>query len=768
MNPRNRGGYSIKSKIVNENKGIKGINKKTAVRSAIILMICVVAWAGVVFQLFKLQVVDYDKYQTKVLDNIQRETTLKAERGIIYDRNMVQLATNYTVYRVFISPRDIKDEEQERLVATGLSELLGVDYNMVIDRARRKRRADETIKKNVSEEDADKLLQFITEKELNSQIHLEASTSRYYPYKSLAAQVVGVVGTDGGLIGLELEYNSYLSGSSGRYLTARNANGLSMPYKYDTYIDASNGANLVTTIDLTLQSMLEKELEKTYTDSMPLNRVTGIAMNPKTGAVLAMATYPSFNLNEPYILTPEFKKKLDESGFAPESDEYKTLYTTLLYTMWKNKAVSELYEPGSTFKIITSASALEENVVKLTDMFTCTGALFVEGYGKPIHCHKRTGHGTMPFEVGLQQSCNPTLMQVAARLGREKFYNYFKAFGYTEKTGIDLPGEANSYYHAYNNFNQVELAVYSFGQTFKVTPLQQLTGISTVANGGNLITPYVVEKLVDDDGNVLMSHETAVKRQVVSTDVCNELTGVLERGVSGDGGAKNAYVPGYKVAAKTGTSEVQDIRNEAGESYLRVGSCVAYAPADDPQIAIIIVVDQPQCASVYGSIVAAPYISSFLNEALPYMGVERHYSEDDLARIAITVGDYVGMEASKAKTKINSLGVGVEIKGEGGIVKYQMPAAGENINKDTGKVILYCGDEIPLGSVTVPNVTGMTATKCNQTLLNYGLNIFIDGTTNYDIASGALVVAQNPAAGEKVAAGTVVTVTLRYMDGTAN
>ena len=497
-------------------RGVRGINRRIAMRATIISLVCIVAWTAIIARLFDLQIVNYNKYQAKVLDNIQRETMLTAKRGIIYDRNMVQLATNYTVYRVFISPRDIESDEQARLIANGLTEILGVDYDEVIYRAGRKGRADETIKKNVSEEDADRVLEFITENKLNRQIHLEASTSRYYPYGALASHVIGLVGTDGGLLGLELEYNEYLSGSSGRYLTARNAYGLSMPYKYDTYIDASNGANLVTTIDLTLQSMLEKELEKTYHDSNPLNRVTGIAMNPKTGAVLAMATYPSFDLNNPYALTAEFQAKLDESGYEPGSTEYKSLFNTLLYTMWKNKAVSELYEPGSTFKVITASAALEENVVKLTDKFHCGGSMMIEGYGKPIHCWRRIGHGTVTFEVGLQQSCNPTLMQLAARLGRDKFYEYFKAFGYTEKTGIDLPGEANSYYHSFAGFNQVELAVYSFGQTFKVTPLMQLTGISTVANGGYLVTPYVVEKLIDDDGNVLMSRETQVKRQVIS------------------------------------------------------------------------------------------------------------------------------------------------------------------------------------------------------------------------------------------------------------
>jgi len=739
-----------------------------AMRATVIILVCIVAWTAIIARLFDLQIVNYDKYQAKVLDNIQRETTLSAKRGIIYDRNMVQLATNYTVYRVFISPRDIVDDEQARLIARGLTEILGVDYDEVIYRAGRKHRADETIKKNVSEEDADKVLAFISENNLNKQVHLEASTSRYYPYGSLAAHVIGVVGTDGGLLGLELEYNDYLSGTSGRYLTARNANGLSMPYKYDTYIDASNGANLVTTIDLTLQSMLEKELEKTYHDSKPLNRVTGIAIEPKTGAVRAMATYPSFDLNNPYKLTEEFQRKLNESGYDPSSTEYKSLYNELLYSMWKNKAVSELYEPGSTFKVITSAAALEENVVKITDKFHCGGALKIEGYGKPIHCWRRIGHGTVTFEEGLQQSCNPTLMQVAARLGRDKFYEYFKAFGFTEKTGIDLPGEANSYYHAFSGFNQVELAVYSFGQTFKVTPLMLLTGICAVANGGYLVTPYVVEKLIDDDGNVLMSREPQIKRQVISEATAKEIAGILERGVSGNGGAKNAYVAGYTVAAKTGTSEVRDILDEAGNSYLRVSSCVAYAPAEDPQIAVLIVVDQPQSETVYGSVVAAPYVSSFLNEALPYLGVERNYSESDLARIAVTVGDYVGKKVSEAKAKVNALGLDVEVRGDGDIVTYQMPSYGEAINKDTGKVILYCGDETPTTSVTVPNVVGMNATNCNRTLISSGLNILIDGTTNYDIASGAVVVAQSPAAGEVVAPGTVVTVTLRYLDSQEN
>lgn len=337
--------------------------------------------------------------------------------------------------------------------------------------------------------------------------------------------VIGVVGTDGGLTGLEYQYNSFLLGKSGKYVTSKDAQGGQMPSKYDTYIDASNGANLVTTIDVTIQKALEKQLQQTYLDSDPLNRVTGIVMDVNTGAILGMATYPTFDLNSPFTLDEDSIEKLETSELDPESSEYGKYQTELLYKLWKNKAVSELYEPGSTFKIITTSMALEEGLVSLDEKFYCSGKFYVDGYPQPIHCHKRTGHGSVTFERGLQQSCNPILMTIGLRVGQAKFYEYFNAFGYTGYTGIDLPGEAKSIYSSYDNFGLVSLAVYSFGQTFKVTPLMQLTAISAVANGGYLLTPYVVDQIIDDDGNILMQHETDAKRQVVSTEVCKTISG---------------------------------------------------------------------------------------------------------------------------------------------------------------------------------------------------------------------------------------------------
>lgn len=725
-----------------------------------------VLWCILILRLFQLQIIDYNYYQNKVIGNVQRTTTLKAERGEIYDAAMNKLASNYTVYRIFISPRDIVDEAQAKLIATGLSEILGADYNKIIELSKKVHRADETVMKKASDVQADAVRQFILDNDLMMQVHLEATTARYYPYSTLAANVIGVVGTDGGLTGLEYQYNSFLLGESGKYITSKDAQGGEMPTKYDTYIDASNGANLVTTIDVTIQKALDKQLQQTYLDSDPMNRVTGIVMDCNTGAILGMGTYPTFDLNSPFTLDEESLEKLANYEYDSSTPEYAQYQTELLYTLWRNKAVSDLYEPGSTFKIMTTAMALEEGLVTLDEQFYCKGELLVEGYSQPIHCHKRSGHGSVTFERGLQQSCNPVLMTIGLRLGQANFYRYFEAFGYTERTGIDLPGEAKSIFSTYDNFNTVSLAVYSFGQTFKVTPMQQLSAISAVANGGYLLTPYVVDQIIDDDGNILMQHESDPKRQVISTDVCKTIAGILERGVSGDGGAKNAYVPGYKIAAKTGTSEVRDQADPDGNFSYRVGSCTAYAPADDPQIAAIIVVDTPMCENKYGSVVAAPYIADLMDEILPYIGIERNYTEDELAKIQTTIKyNTVGWSTADAAYVYRYMDY--EIRGTGNVITYQVPAKGESILKNEGKIILYCGDATPVANIKVPDVVGRTASAANRILSNAGFNVIIDGATNSS-STEAYVVSQSITPGTLATEASVITITVRYLDGTAN
>ena len=776
----------------------KRIDRRTVMRSLIVMAVFLLVAAVLIFALFRLQILEYDYYQKEVIDQLTHETEVNPERGIIYDRNGNILATNTTVYLIFISPQDIidamaeaeaaaveaaadgkesesdfqtaytwtsadgtvhNDVKMNELIARALSDILGVDYDSVIEKAAKNGRRYEVIKKNVEQSDAERVREFISEYGFTRQIYLRASAKRYYPYDTLACHVLGFTNSDGvGIYGLEAQYNNILEGTSGRYIKAQDAHNGDMPFDYESYVEAENGYNIVTTLDLYIQYELENQLKTTYYESGAGNRVSGIVIDVNTGGVLAMATYPAFDLNNPYKLDEDSQKKLDT--LDPESDEYTQMYYNLLYTMWKNKATTELYEPGSTFKIVTTAMGLEENVIRLEENFTCTGALKIEGWTQPIKCHKKGGHGTLPCYQMLQQSCNPTMMQLANRLGQDTFYNYFLSFGYNSITGIDLPGESYPIVSSKNNFGGVSLAVYSFGQTFKITPIQQITAVSAVANGGYLMTPHLLREIVDDEGNVIQSYETDAVRQVVSTETCDTIDWILEDGVSGNGGAKNAYVKGYKVAAKTGTSQKQDKYDANGERSFRIGSCVAYAPADDAKIAALIMVDEPMKGSVYGSVVAAPYVSKLLSFVLPYMGIEAQYTEEELKKIEISLSNYVGATVEASKADLGWRGIQYTIVGDGDKITAQVPAAGSTIFKDTGKLILYTGEEVPKNTVKVPDLVGKTAEAANRLLVNAGLNVSITGATNGDTAT---VISQTPAAGETVPSATVVTIEVRHL-----
>ncbi len=725
-----------------------------------VVCVCLVA------TLFTMQIIEYDKYQSQVIDNIQQEREIPAKRGLIYDRNMIALATNSSTFRIFVSPVDIQAKDAKdkngknyaNIVSAGLSEILGMEYDEIYVKTQKINRKDETVKRNVDAETKNKVADFIKENELSDCIYVEEFTKRYYPYSSLGASVIGVTGTDGGLLGVELQYNKYLTGTPGRYITTKNAQSQSMPSKFDTYIEPKNGLSVVTTIDASIQSMLEEQLEQTYYDSQAANKVSGIVMNPTTGEIYAMGTYPSFDLNDPYTLDEGSKAALESLGLDKDSKEYNEEYWKLLYGLWNNKAVSYLYEPGSTMKMMTTAMALEENAVKFTDVFTCSGKMAVSG--TTIHCHLTRGHGSAPFSTMLQKSCNPTIMSVAARLGASKFYSYFEAFGYTSKTGIDLPGEESGLYVALSGFNSVELACYSFGQTFKTTLLQQITAVSTVANGGNLVTPRVVSALVDESGNTVVSYNTEYKKQVVSKDVCQSIMNVLENGVSSGNGVKNAYIAGYKIAAKTGTSEKRD----SADKSARVGSCVAIAPADDPQVTAIIIVDEPQISNRYGSNVAAPYVAALLEQVLPYLGIERQYTDEEMSRIAVKVGDYKAKSLEKAIKEINKLGVEYEVVGEGQTVTKQIPAAGQTLTNINGKIILFTGG-VPADKMTeVPKVTDMSVTSALQLLASKNLNVLIEGASNYTHGSGATVISQSAEPGTMLHEWDVVTIVCRYLD----
>lgn len=764
-------------------------------RTLLFALILIVAWVFLIGRLFALQIVDNDKYQAIVIDQLTKEYTTDAERGKIFDCNMKLLATNTTTYRIFISPYAIDNyeqpsndedaptkEEAKVMIADKLVEVLGVDRQTILDKYEKTNRQDETIKKNVDPETAAVLREFVQENGFTGMINISATSKRYYPYGSLASHLIGFTNSEGdGVYGIEATYNDYLQGTSGKYITARNALQQDMPFKYESYVGAKNGANLVTTIDMRLQHELENQLIAAYESAQATNRVCGIVMDVNTGGIKAAAVYPNYDCNDPYALDEEHLQELIDSGYAEGTDEYNALRTNLIYEMWNNKIVSEPYEPGSTFKIITSAIALEEGVVSVDDPFYCAGSYYVEGYGY-ISCHRTYGHGAVTFARGLQQSCNPLMMNTIEKIGLATFYKYFEALGYTTKTGVDLTGEAYGSYHNESDMHAVELAVYSFGQTFKATPLQQLTAICAVANGGYLVTPHVLKEMVDDDGNVIYSYETEQKVQIFSEETCNTITQILAEGVATDGGAKNAYTKGYSVAAKTGTSQKQDkyvyydaegnvvtFEDEwvTSERPYRIGSTVAYAPADDPQIAVIIIVDEPDLSGgSYGSIVAAPYISNFLSVALPYLGYEPQYTAQELASIDVGVANYVGMEVEDALLNITNRKLSFKRIGNGTTVVAQTPEGGSRLSTDSGVIYLYTGETLPSDTVVVPDVIGQTASACNKLIINSKLNIKIEGATNYNVGTGAQVISQSPAAGTMVAPGTIVTVEFRYLDGT--
>ncbi len=776
-------------------KRLNRIDKKTTNRLIAVFCLFLVVGTILVAYLANYQLKMNEYYQAQVLNQLTIQTEVNPERGKILDRNGNVLATNITVYNVILSPQHIIDAMAEdekantdnrtdndvryefsdpeygiqysgtkmnELIAKVLSAYLSVDYDTIIKRAAKTGRRHEVVKNNVDDVTAERIEAFIAEFKLKDQIYFTEGAKRYYPKSDLASHVLGFTNSDGvGIYGLEKYYNNILEGTSGRYILAQDAKNNDMPFEYERYIEASNGYNLVTTIDIYIQYELENQLEQTFIESGAQNRVSGIVMDVNTGEILAMATYPSFDLNSPYDLDDYSAAKLN--GMDSESEAYNELYWELLYTMWNNKAITETYEPGSTFKIITTAMAFEEGVVSPDSSFFCSGEYVVEGWPNPIHCHNVNGHGSVSFTVGLQQSCNPVLMQIAERVGNAKFYNYFEAFGYTEKTGIDLPGEVGGIYSSYKTFSNVSLAVYSFGQTFKTTPIQQLRAICAVANGGYLVTPHLIKEIVDDDGNVIQSFTSENVRQVVSEDICDTITEILEEGVAGDGGAKNAYVKGYRVAAKTGTSEKRDKYDENGDTPWRVGSCVAYAPADSPEIAVLIMVDEPSISSVYGSVVAAPYVSNLLSFVLPYIGVEAQYTAEELENLDVTLSNYVGATVENAINDLSWRGFKYEIVGSGETVTAQIPQAGSMISSDDGILLLYTDGETPANTITVPDVTGMSAFKANQTLVNLGLNVTFTGSLN---GSSATVISQSPAAGEMVSRGTIVEVTLRHLDMT--
>ncbi len=734
-------------------------NRKMLKRILTIMLSVVILFSSVTgYRLVTIMLINGEKYQSLASEQQLYDTLVTAPRGDILDSKMNLLATSDTAYTIYIIPNSInnlQDENKKTLVKTtiakGISEILSIDFETAYGYTEKKT-SYVTVKKRVEKAVADQIRTFISDNSdlgIAKYIGIDETTKRYYPNDSLASVVLGFVGDDNqGLAGIESYYDSELTGITGRVVAAKNALGADMPFSYQVVEDAKQGNSLVLTIDSYIQHIAEKYLEQAVEVNLAGNRGACIAMNVKTGAILAMATKGDFNPNSPFTLSESDQALLDAEGSTYTKNE-------LLNKQWRNKNVSDTYEPGSVFKIMTAAMALEEDLTSLESSYNCAWAITIAG--QVYHCHKRGGHGTQTLKDAMVHSCNPAFITLGQLLGVNKFSKYFDAFGLTKKTGIDLPGESLPVYHSEKNMGPTELASSSFGQTFNITPIQLITAAAAAVNGGNLVKPYVVSQILDSNNNVIKSTQTTVKRQVISEETSKKVRTMMQAVVE-EGGAKNAYVAGFKTGAKTGTSE-KVAQNQASGQVKYISSTIGFAPMDDPEIAILVLVDEPNGNNYYGGAVAAPVVSEIFSEVLPYLGYEPQYSDKELSQFALSVPSVINDEVATAKNKITSANLKVRIVGEGEKVIKQLPLGGQTLAKG-GTVILYTeADATDQINATVPNFSGMTVSQANNAASTAGINIEFAGNIN---SEGYITsYKQSIDAGTQVPSGTIVTVYFR-------
>lgn len=761
-------------------------NKMRFKLNLVVLPIFLAFTGWILVSLFETSITDNLKYQTLANETQFKSKTVKANRGSIYDANGKILAQSATVYSICVDPSMIYNQQQkeakekadgkeqegipesQRMIdaaATILSEELNVSYEYAVKQLTTNGATSRwaNIAKSVEKPKADDIMARVDEADIYGLIYRELDTKRYYPQGELAAAVIGFTNYDGdGIYGVESYYNDYLKGVDGKVISAVDAFQNEMPYKNDKIYDSQDGNSLYLTLDMTLQYYAEKYLEQQVEAHDVQNRACAIIMNVNTGAILAMASTPGFNLNDRNSLyNPADTAKL--SGIL-DDEEYNTMYATLREQQWKNKAITELYYPGSVFKVVTGSAALEEKAISLNSTFNCGQVITVAD--TDIHCWSSYSHGTQDFTTAMTNSCNPAFIQIGQLLGRDKFFEYFKAYGFTEPTGIDLFGEANSIYVNTSEKGPVELASCSFGQTNKVTPLQMITAYAAVVNGGYLVTPYVVSKIVDHNGNVIKTTEPSIRRQVISEETSAEMRGVLEAVVNRKDGS-NAYIKGYAIGGKSGTSQKIDKSRETGNDDLYVSSYCAFAPADDPEIIMLVMVDEPTAKDAngslmyYGSIVAVPAVVNVLKEALPYMGYYPEYTQAELEALGVTLPAVEGETVSIAKETLEALSLKVTVIGNGDKVVAQVPARASSIPRN-GRVVLYTEENYETQYTTVPNIIGYGLSDVNAILTNADLNFKVgDGAANH---SGAKAYSQNYAEGNIVPKGTIIEVTFVIKD----
>lgn len=728
-----------------------GPNQRLRRRSVfLILLILVAGFGAVIARLAYLQLVQGSYLQEKAVEQQLTDTTVSAKRGTIYDTNGKVLAQSASVWKVVLAPAYFETEEQRVQVAKDLAEILELDEKDVYEKTKQnsyyvvvKRKIESDTREEII-----KLQEKIEEEyNLSNVIQLLDDYRRYYPYNDLASSVIGFTGSDDqGLEGVEYQYDSYLTGTPGRIVTAQNANGTDMPFQYEQNVKAEDGNSIYLTIDETIQSICEKYMKKGIEDNAVANRGVCIAMDVDTGAILAMVTVGGYDLNNPYKLPENTQKEID----AMPKDKQGSATSAALSQMWRNKAISDTYYPGSVFKIITASMALNEGVVDDNSTFYCNGSMTIAD-AKPIHCHLLSGHGTQNFTQAICNSCNPAFIQIGQKVGTEKYWQYYQSFGFSERTGIDLPGESEDIFFSQDgSMTSVDLAVASFGQGISITPIQMITACASVANGGYLVQPYVVRQIVNSEGNVIENVDNKIKRQVISKEVSDKMNEILEYN-STTGGANSGYIAGYRVAGKTGTSEKLTSTN-GSEDY--IASCCGYAPADDPKIAMLVFFDTPTGASYYGSQVSSPVFINIMSEVLPYLQVQAEYSDEEMQYVDTTAGAYVGMSVEEAKSKATEAGFTTTVKGDGDKVVSQIPAVSAKI-PNGGNIVLYTDSSSEKEKVTVPDLVGYSISEVNSIASNSGVNASI---SNAGASSAVVSVSQDIEPGKEVSPGTVVTV----------
>lgn len=750
------------SKNNSKKRAKKGPAQRLRQRTAIlILLILVLGFGAAVLRLTYLTTVQSSELQESAVDLQLADTTVSAKRGTIYDANGNVLAESASVWQVVMSPVNFKNDKQRQAAAKGLSEIFDLEYNDVLDDTKQQSHYV-VVKRRIESDEREKVLELIDtlkkDYSCSGVIQLLDDYKRYYPKNSLASSVIGFTGSDDqGLEGVEYEYDSYLSGTPGRIITAQNARGMDMPFRYEQNVESEDGNNVYLTIDETIQSICEKYMQKGVEDNNVLNKGVCIAMDVNTGAILAMVTTDGYDLNNPYELSAKDKKKIKSTPKKKQAEAE----SAALSNMWRNKAVADTYMPGSVFKMCVASAALEENLVNEKTSFTCTGSISVEG--ETIHCSNISGHGTQSFVEAISNSCNPAFIQIGQMLGAGKFRQYYQGFGFSDKTGIDLPGEAEDSFWKEGKMGGVDLAVASFGQNFTITPIQMITACAAVSNGGYVVQPHVVSKITDSKGNVIKTVDKKVKRQVISDDTSKKMNEYLEYNTERQGAAAG-YISGYKVAGKTGTTEkrgVTKVESSFSEDY--ISSFCGYAPADDPQIAMLVFFDTPDGDAYYGSQVSSPVFINIMSEVLPYLDVKTSYTDEELGYVDASAGDYTGVSVDEAKTAVEADGFTATVKGNGSTVISQIPTVSSGLQKG-GSIVLYTDSDSQSETVSVPSLIGLSPDEVNDVASDYGLNVSFSGATTSSGTSSS----QNVEAGTSVSPGTVITVSFADSSSTLN